>query len=352
MREDLLAQLETWHEEDEFENIVNVITEIPAEDRGYELVSHLGRALNNLERYEEAVEQFMTVADEGREDPLWHYRVGLAYYYLEQYDEALKAFEAADRLDPGDEDTMEFLGWIREKLAEEPGQSGDGDRSEAEASTGADADADGDNKGGSRVDGDIDGDVDGDANIRDGRTEGGPGGTRVYAHAGANGELDLAGFWDDSAPDAEKYVSGPPSDELIASVEEELVFKLPAFYVQMMKIHNGGIPRSRFFPIGETGDRTKGPIEITGILGIGREKKHSLCGAAGSRFRIDNEGYPEFGVIIGDCPAESGAIMLDYRESGNDGEPEVVHVDKANNFKVTKLAPRFEAFIRGLVSEV
>ncbi|MDU5946938.1 MAG: tetratricopeptide repeat protein, partial [Paenibacillus macerans] len=112
MREDLLAQLETWHEEDEFENIVNAITEIPAEDRNYELVSHLGRALNNLERYEEAVGQFMTVADEGREDPLWHYRVGLAYYYLEQYDEALKAFEAADRLDPGDEDTLEFLGWI------------------------------------------------------------------------------------------------------------------------------------------------------------------------------------------------------------------------------------------------
>ncbi|CAM4519048.1 cell wall assembly/cell proliferation coordinating protein [Paenibacillus macerans] len=340
LREDLLAQLETWHEEDEFENIVNAITEIPAEDRNYELVSHLGRALNNLERYEEAVGQFMTVADEGREDPLWHYRVGLAYYYLEQYDEALKAFEAADRLDPGDEDTLEFLGWIREKLAEEPGESGDGDRGKAEASTGADADADGDNDRGSG------------AGRADGSAEGGPAGPGGYAVSGADGELDLAGFWDDGAPDAEKYVSGPPSDELIASVEEELVFKLPAFYIQMMKIHNGGIPRSRFFPIGQAGDRAEGPIEITGILGIGREKKHSLCGAAGSRFRIDNEGYPEFGVIIGDCPAESGAIMLDYRESGNDGEPEVVHVDKANNFKITKLASRFETFIRGLVSEV
>lgn len=168
---------------------------------------------------------------------------GTCLYYLEQYDEALKAFEAADRLDPGDEDTLEFLGWIREKLAEEPGQSGDGDRSEAEASTGADADADGDNEGGSRVDGDIDG----GANICDGRTEGGPAGPGGYAVSGADGELDLAGFWDDGAPDAEKYVSGPPSDELIASVEEELVFKLPAFYVQMMKIHNGGIPRNRFF---------------------------------------------------------------------------------------------------------
>lgn len=42
--------------------------------------------------------------------------------------------------------------------------------------------------------------------------------------------------------------------------------------------------------------------------------------------------------------------MLDYRSSGNDGEPEVVHVDKDNNYKITKLANNFEAFIRGLVS--
>lgn len=351
LREDLLAQLETWHEEDEFENIVNAITEIPTEDRDYELVSHLGRALNNLERYEEAVEQLITVADEGQEDSLWHYRVGLAYYYLERYDEALKAFEAADRLDPGDEDTVEFLGWIREKLAEEPGEPGDDDRSEAEASTEADAGADGVNDGGSRTEGGASGGTNGPADRRaNGHAAGGPGG-RGYAVSGANGELDLASFWDDGAPDAEKYVSEPPTDELIASVEEELVFKLPAFYVQMMKLHNGGVPQSQRFPIGEAGDGTKGHIEITGILGIGREKNHSLCGAAGSRFRIDNEGYPEFGVIIGECPEESGVVMLDYRESGNDGEPEVVHVDKVNQFKVVKLAPNFEAFVRGLVSE-
>lgn len=340
LREDLLAQLETCHEEDKFEKIVNAITEIPAEDRDYELVNHLGRALNNLERYEEAVEQLMTVADEGQEDPLWHYRVGLAYYYLERYDEALKAFETVDRLDPGDEDTLEFLGWIREKLAEEPGESGDGDRSEAEASTGADADTSGDTNGGIR-----------DAGRNDGSAEGGLGGPGGYAVSSAGGDLDLASFWDDGAPEAEKYVSGPPSDELIASMEEELVFKLPAFYVQMMKIHNGGVPRNRFFPTGVAGEGTKGHLEIAGILGTGREKPHSLCGAAGSRFRIDNEGYPEFGVIIGECPEESGAVMLDYRESGNDGEPEVVHVDKANQFKVTKLAPNFEAFVRGLVGE-
>ena len=32
-----------------------------------------------------------------------------------------------------------------------------------------------------------------------------------------------------------EYVSDPPSDELIASVEEELGYKLPAAYIWLMK---------------------------------------------------------------------------------------------------------------------
>lgn len=83
MNEELLEQLEEWHEEDEFEEIVDAITEIPEQERDYALISHLGRALNNLERYEEAVEQFLSIQEEGKDDPLWHYRIGLAYYYLD-----------------------------------------------------------------------------------------------------------------------------------------------------------------------------------------------------------------------------------------------------------------------------
>ncbi|WP_106769653.1 SMI1/KNR4 family protein [Paenibacillus faecalis] len=288
MREDLLAQLDEWHEEDEYEEIVDAIIEIPEDERDYELISHLGRAMNNLERYEEAIEQFLSVAEEGKEDPLWHYRIGLAYYYLEQYDKAKKAFETADQLEPGDEDTLEFLEWIREKTAKKSVQK--------KASK-------------------------------------------------QNTNVDPTNFWDDSEQALEQYVSDPPSDELIESVEEELVFKLPAAYIQMMKVHNGGIPHNRFFPIG------KDHIEISGILGIGREKKRSLCGELGSRYMIEQGGYPEVGVVICDCPSENEVVMLDYRTAGNDGEPEVIHVDQKNDYTVTKLAPNFESFISGLVNK-
>ncbi|MDU4698461.1 MAG: SMI1/KNR4 family protein [Paenibacillus sp.] len=310
MREELLEQLQTWHEEDEYEQIVQAVMDVPAEERDYELVSHLGRALNNLERYDEAVEQFLSIAEVGQDDPLWHYRIGLAYYYLERYDEARTAFENADRLEPGDEDTLEFLSWIAEKTAEGESEAAESAGSEAAPEASA--------------------------------PEAAKAGQPPAASVAFEGDFDAAGFWDDGNPAAEKYISAPPTEALIESVEESLVFRLPAFYVNLMKVHNGGIPRYRYFR-SESGET----LEILGLMGIGRDKAHSLCGAAGSRATIEREGYPEFGVILCDTPSDQGVVMLDYRESANDGEPEVVYVEKASK-KVTRLAPNFEAFVRGL----
>ncbi|WP_339298622.1 SMI1/KNR4 family protein [Paenibacillus sp. FSL R5-0623] len=307
MRDDLLVQLQEWHEEDEFQEIVDAIQAIPVEERDYELVNHLGRALNNLERYEEAVEQFLTVAKEGTGDPLWHYRIGLAYYYLEQYAHALQAFERADQLEPDDEDTLEFLEWIRSKMEEEESVE-------------------------KLVD-----------NV--------PSVSEVSTLPFSVSQLEPTGFWNDSAEAVDQYVLAPPTDEQVESVEEQLVFKLPTSYINMMKLHNGGVPHYRHFPVSQAEAAKKVRIEVAGILGIGREKAHSLGGEAGSRFIIEQGGYPEIGVVICECPSDSEVVMLDYRESGNAGEPEVVHVDKKESYKITWLAPNFETFIQGLLNE-
>ncbi|PYE48851.1 SMI1/KNR4 family protein [Paenibacillus barcinonensis] len=319
MNEELLEQLEAWHEEDEYEKIVHAVQEIPAEERDYELVNHLGRALNNLERYEEAIEQFLTVADEGEDDPLWQYRIGLAYYYLEQYDKAEQAFERSDELEPGDEDTLEFLEWIRNQdeqdEAEHEGIVEEGAQDDELPKENADE----------------------------------PRAMIASVPAVSSDPAPVFGeFWNDSELALEQYVSEPPSDGLIESVEEQLVFRLPASYIEMMKEHNGGIPYNRFFPVTNEASGEAGYIEIEGILGIGREKRHSLCGEEGSWIVIERDRYPEIGVIIAKAPAEAGVVMLDYRSSGNDGEPEVVYVDKAERH-VTLLAPNFETFIQGLM---
>ncbi|MNI19578.1 SMI1 / KNR4 family protein [compost metagenome] len=307
MREELIEQLELWHEEDEIQEIVDAIMEIPEEERDYVLVSHLGRALNNLERYEEALEQFMSVEEEGEDDPLWHYRVGFCNYYLKRYDKAVSEFEIADGLEPDDEDTLEFLELSRRKAAKQAAKAAAKQAAATPKTT-----------------------------------------LRPLP------KFDSANFWTEAENTPEDYLSDPPSDELIASVEEELVFKLPPFYVAMMSQQNGGVPRNTKYPLGgkEAAAAGKDHIVISGIRGIGRDKKYLLCGELGSRKVIDNWNYPEFGVVICDAPAAGqGVVMLDYRPAGNDGEPEVVYVDQENNRKITYLAKNFETFIRGLVKE-
>lgn len=44
-------------------------------------------------------------------------------------------------------------------------------------------------------------------------------------------------------------------------------------------------------------------------------------------------------------------LMLDYRKCGNEGEPEVIHVDQDEDYKITFVAKDFETFVKGLVSE-
>ena len=163
---------------------------------------------------------------------------------------------------------------------------------------------------------------------------------------------DLAHFWDDTDYALESYVEPTPSDELIQSIEQELGYKLPASYIELMKQHNGGTPVNTCFPTSEPTSWAEDHIAITGIMGIGRTRPYSLCGELGSKFHQEEWGYPEIGICICDCPsAGHDMVMLDYSACGPSGEPTVVHVDQENDYKITFLAPDFASFINGLVSE-
>ncbi|MEK5490177.1 Imm51 family immunity protein [Paenibacillus sp. FSL R7-0297] len=312
MDEELLAQLKRWHEDNEYQQIVDRIQEIPPDTRDYETISQLARAYNNLEHYGEALEQLLSIAGEGGNDPLWHFRIGYSYYYLKQYEQSISAFEQADQLAPGDGDTHMLLKWSRSGAQREKREQAR--RAAALRASNAQGAADG----------------------RD-----------------LNSFIEYcADFWEDSDYARKEYVSAPPSDEGIASVEQELGYKLPSSYIAMMKQQNGGIPRNTCFPVEESTSWAEDHIAISGIAGIGRDKSYALCGDLGSQFMIEEWGYPDIGVVIGDCPsAGHDVVMLDYRYCGPEGEPEVIHVDQENNYEITFLAKDYETFIRGLVSE-
>lgn len=164
-------------------------------------------------------------------------------------------------------------------------------------------------------------------------------------------DFDFSDFWNDSEYSFKEYIEEEPTDELIKSVEDELGYKLPVSYIELMKMHNGGIPKKDCYPTTQRTSWAENHIAITGIMGIGRNKTYSLCGSLGSQFMIDEWSYPNTGVFICDCPsAGHDMIMLDYSNCSKEGEPEVVHIDQESGYKKTFLAKDFETFIRGLVS--
>lgn len=165
-------------------------------------------------------------------------------------------------------------------------------------------------------------------------------------------DFDLTNFWEESDYATKSYVSEPPTDELIRSIEEELGYKLPASYIELMRNKNGGIPKNTAFLTSEPTSWAGDHVAVHGILGIGRDKRYSLCGEIGSQFMIEEWGYPEIGVYFGDCPsAGHDMICLDYRKNGKDGEPQIVHVDQEDDYKITFLADNFEEFVKGLVND-
>ncbi|TDQ68241.1 uncharacterized protein DUF4261 [Methanimicrococcus blatticola] len=116
--ESLIEQITVWHENEEHDSIIETVLKIPEEERGYELTCLLARAYNNTEEYEKALDFLLSIEDEGKYDLMWHFRIGYAYYYLEQLEAAEKAFVRVLESDSGNSDAQDFLGWIREEIEE------------------------------------------------------------------------------------------------------------------------------------------------------------------------------------------------------------------------------------------
>ena len=317
--EAFFAQLEQWNDEDEYTRCIQALNAIPEDWRNYRTAYALARALENYaiigdhdegtlkfkgdKALQRAIEVLESVREEGQDKAEWNMRMAYGYQYL--YGQEEKAIPYAQRwaeLDPEDENAPAV---IRECKAEIRKRQ----------------------------------------RSRKKKAKFVPGDTPFEG-------FDLTNFWDDNWYALKEYVSEPPSDELIASVEEELGYKLPAAYIWLMKQHNGGIPVNTCYPCDEPTCWADDHVAITGIFGIGREKSCSLCGELGSQFMIDEWEYPAIGVAICDCPsAGHDMIFLDYRACGPQGEPAVVHVDQENDYKITHLADSFEEFIRGLEHE-
>ncbi len=104
----IIEEIKELHENDEHEKIIEIITAIPNEKRDAELFSLLARAYNNVERYDEALDNLMYIREEGIDDALWNYRVGYAYFYKGDKENAEIYFKKSYDLNNEDTDAYSF----------------------------------------------------------------------------------------------------------------------------------------------------------------------------------------------------------------------------------------------------
>ncbi len=123
---DILQQCQKWHENDEYQKIIDTLEAIPAGERTPQEDSELARAYNNLATlgepdYSELLKKAISLLKSHEEyfagDHFWNFRMGYSYFYLDQKGRALRYFEKALEACPDDEDTKEFIRWCKKGIS-------------------------------------------------------------------------------------------------------------------------------------------------------------------------------------------------------------------------------------------
>ena len=130
---DILKQCQKWHEEDKHQKIVDALEAIPAEERTPEMDMELARAYNNLgnpgnqdgrKLLRKALELMQPHEEELGDTYSWNFRMGYSYFYLDQEGRALRYFEKALELHPGDDpklntqqDIEDLIDWCKKGIS-------------------------------------------------------------------------------------------------------------------------------------------------------------------------------------------------------------------------------------------
>lgn len=144
------------------------------------------------------------------------------------------------------------------------------------------------------------------------------------------------------------FYAGPPLDDaMVRRAEAALGVRLPRGYVEALSQKNGGVLKRRCFPTDFSTSWASDHFEIRALLGIGGDRGIDSPDG-GSSYLIEEWGYPEIGVVICDMPSGGhDVVMLDYSESGPEGDPAVAYVDEDRVPR--RISSTFGEFISRLV---
>ena len=128
MKEELLEKIEKLHELEKYQEIIDTIEALPAEQLNTELIGQLARAYNNVENYAKGLELLKTIEFEEGHSLIWNWRTGYSYFFLDDFVNAEKCFLKAYELDPDDNDTSDFLITIYRNLAKLENKNGNSEK--------------------------------------------------------------------------------------------------------------------------------------------------------------------------------------------------------------------------------
>lgn len=155
-------------------------------------------------------------------------------------------------------------------------------------------------------------------------------------------QTSYADFFDEG----EEAACPPLKSAMVRAAEKTLGYRLPASYIDLLKVRNGGYLKRSFFPTTQCPRWAEDQVAFDEIMGLG---ENGIDDDLGSKYLIAEWDYPDVGVVI----SSDGhtAFMLDYSKCGNQGEPRVVWVDvetRGKGPKVVVLAPNFASFLEKL----
>ena len=87
--EEILTKIESLDNLEKYQEIIDMIEELPVEQLNSQIISEQGRAYNNIGEYNKAIEILKTIETEEKDTRRWNYRIGFSYYYLDDYENEL-----------------------------------------------------------------------------------------------------------------------------------------------------------------------------------------------------------------------------------------------------------------------
>ena len=109
MKEEILQKIENLNELEKYQEIIDMIESLPAEQLNTEVISELGRAYNNNQQYEKGLEILKSIEFEEANNSRWNCRIAYSYYFLDDFLNAEKHLLKAHELDKEDNFTCTLL---------------------------------------------------------------------------------------------------------------------------------------------------------------------------------------------------------------------------------------------------